>query len=591
MAESMKPVLPEPFSFYRAILKGDHLHFGLWPDDDSQFSMEDAQENMLNLLLSFFPPPPAKVLDVGCGLGYSAFLLAQKGYEVVAIAPSRELITYAKQAYGYSGAEFRALSYFDEDGFVFSKGQYDVLFFQESTQYLNPLNDAIRKARELLNEKGLVIIGDEVCYDRSIKPETAVHMSTDFVIALAENGFRTVDNQKIGRNVLQTCDFVIDSFSRDFDSIASQSADPKSAENLLFYLNGWKKQKNWYLQGQFGYEIFVSRKDDFLIRPYAKGDEHRILPMFNNIFRVNRTADHWYWKFRDNPYGTHKIAEAYNKDAALVAHYAGYPVPFYSALDTPKTFLSFQIGDTMTSPAVRNVGLGKTGLLARTSSYFYAKFCEGVLPFIYGFNTGKIKKLGMRYLGYTYMDPVPYWTRDLVKNPFDPPSIFTRFFSAYSVKEIRYATDDLDDLFRRACRSYRFLVRKDAAYLRWRYLDCPDKVHRIFSVRKRGRLVGWSVFSKKGDKLIWGDALFDIKYPESLVFLLSALSCKYFSGVESVEGWFSPYPEWWNDWLKELGFQRVQEPNNLAPTFVVFDKSFEELKRHFYYTMGDSDLF
>ena len=593
MPEAIQPLWQDPFSFCRAILKGDHLHFGLWSDGDSKMSMEEAQENMFNLLLSFIPSPPAAVLDVGCGLGYSAFLLAQKGYKVVAIAPSPELIAYAKQVYGDSGVEFRTLSFFDEDESVFSKEQYDVLLFQESMQYLSPLNDAIGKARQLLKEKGLLLIGDEVCYDRSIKPETAVHLSADFIIALAENGFRTMENQKIGRNVYQTCNFIIDNFSRDFDSIASQSVDPESEEKLLFYLNGWKKQKNWYLHEQIGYEIFVARKDDFFIRPYAEGDEHRILPMFNNIFHVSRTADHWYWKFRDNPYGTHKIAEAYDKDGSLVTHYAGYPVPFYSTLDTHETFLSYQIGDTMTSPAVRNIGIGKTGLLARTSSYFYAKFCEGVLPFIYGFNTGNIRKLGTRYLGYTYIDPVPYWTRDFVKSPLDPPSFLTRLFSGYAIEEIHYITDDWDDLFRRVCASYRFLVQRDAAYLRWRYLDCPDKVHRIFSVSKRGRLVGWSVFSKKDNKLIWGDALFDIKYPESVLYLLFTLSNKYFSGVESVEGWFSPNPEWWNNWLRELGFQTVQEPNNLTPGFVIFNDTslMEKLKGHFYYTMGDSDLF
>lgn len=590
--ELIYSLFPEPFSFYRAILKSDHLHFGLWPDSPSKCSLEEAQENLFNLLLSFLPSPPAKVLDVGCGLGYSAALLADRGYEVTAIAPSPELIAYARQEYGNSSVDFRVLSYFDDDRTVFSEERYDVLLFQESTQYLSPLDDVMKKARYILKENGLIIIGDEVCYDREIKPETAVHLSANFITALSENGFRIIEHREVGDKVSQTCDVIIDKLTLHYEALLSQPGASDAASRLLYYLNGWRKQKNWYLRNQMGYEIFVARKDAFFIRSYSAGDEHRILPMFNTIFHVSRTFDHWYWKFRDNPFGAHKIAEAYDKDGNLVAHYAGYPVPFYSALDNGNAFLTYQIGDTMTSPSVRNIGIGKTGLLARTASYFYAKFCEAV-PFIYGFNTGNIKKLGMRYLRYEYIDPVPYWIRNVVESPLKPPSLFMRFFSGYAVKEIHAVTGDWDDFFRRVRPSYGFLIQRDAAYMRWRYFDCPDKVHRIFAVRKRGLLVGWSVFSEKDKKLIWGDALFDINHPESVAYLLFTLSNKYFPGVESIEGWFSPNPEWWTSLLGGMGFNTVREPNDLTPGFVLFDDAslMERLKRHLYYTMGDSDLF
>jgi SAM-dependent methyltransferase len=585
-------MLPDPFNYYKAILKGDHLHFGLWSDGTSQATMEEAQENMFNVLLSFFPPPPARVLDVGCGLGYSAFLLAQKGYTVIAIAPDAELIAHAKRFYGESGAEFRKLSYFDEDNSVFSKGEYDVLLFQESTQYLRPLQDVFKKARHLLKEKGILVIGDEVLYDRSIGPETAAHPSSDFILTLAESGFRVTEHQKIGESVLPTCDFVISNLIQLRNSGFSKSDGPKSAEKLEFYIDGWKRQEDWYVRGQMGYELFVARKDKFFIRPYAEGDESKIVPMFNNMFHVNRTFDHWYWKFRDNPYGSFKIACAFTDDNELVAHYAGYPVPFYSEIDKPETFISFQIGDTMTKPGVRNVGLGRTGLLARTAFYYYAKFCDGVLPFIYGYNTGNIRKLGVRYLKYTYIDPVPLWMRDIVNNPVKPPSFLAGLLSAYRIDEAHSVTEDWTEFFRRVRSSYKLLISRDAAYLRWRYLNCPDKIHRIFSIRKRGRLVGWSVFSKKDNRLIWGDALFDKKYPESVSYFLYALLNSHFQGIETVEGWFSPNPGWWNNRLKELGFRTVREPNDLTPGVVIFDASLlEQLKKHFYYTMGDSDLF
>src|SRR5574340_957899 len=132
--------LPQPFGFYRYILKADHLHFGFWPEEGSVLSFEAAQENMFNHLLSFFPPAPAKILDVGCGLGYSAFLLSGKGYSVTAIAPASELISYARMKYGASGVRFETLGFFDEHKEVFEPEYYDVIFFQESAQYLSPLD-------------------------------------------------------------------------------------------------------------------------------------------------------------------------------------------------------------------------------------------------------------------------------------------------------------------------------------------------------------------------------------------------------------------------------------------------------------------
>lgn len=583
--------LPQPFGFYRYILKSDHLHFGLW-GEDGELSMEDAQERMFSRLLSYFPAPPASVLDVGCGLGLSAARLSQLGYKVFAIAPSRELIEYASGQYGESGVEFRVLGFLDEDGDVFASDSYDIVLFQESAQYLGPLDSVMRKTRRILRDKGVVIIGDEVCYDKTVKPFTSVHMSYDFEIALAENGFNILEDEKVGEKVSPTCDFIIDEFTHHFDEIVSCFDAPDTSEKLLFYIEGWKKQKEWYANGQTGYEIFFARKDRFSVRSYSEGDEYQILPTFNALFYVDRSIEHWYWKFRNDPYGSYKISLIYDGDT-LAVHYAGYPVPFYSSVTEPETFTTMQIGDTMTIPAVRKIGLGKTGLLARTSRHFYAKYCEGSFPFIYGFNTGQIRKLGTRFLGYSYIDPVILWVKDLAEKPFSAPTLLRRLFSGLKVEEVHSVDDEWTAFFDHVRDSYEFLVLRDARYLQWRYMDCPDKVHRFFAVRKGGRLVGWSVFRVDGTRIIWGDALFDNGCPEAAHFLLYHICSKEFPEARSIEAWFSTQPGWWNVRLQELGFDTAREPDDLTPGFAVFgDPSMlQTIRDHFYYTKGDSDLF
>ena len=593
--------LPPPFNYYRLICDSDHLHFGLWLPDDLGLTAEGAQERMFEKLGSYLPEPPAKILDVGCGLGFSAHLLASKGFTIMAIDSSPAHIEYAKKMYGNGGANFRRLDYFDNEDAVFGEGVYDALFFQESLQCLHPLHEVMRKARYLLKDRGVVIIGDEICYDQTIKPETAVHMARDIYAALSENGFRIIENNKVGKHVIPACEVAIDRLTKRFEDVLSLLDDPNAESNLRFLLEGWTKRKSWHESGRFGYEIFAGKKDPFFIRSYVEGDEHEILSLFNEVFKTERRLDHWYWKFRDNPYGSHRICVGVSNDGGIVSQYAGHPIPFCSTIEDdtkPSCFLTVHAGDTFTSPEVRRIGLGKTGLLARTTFYYYAKFLEGFVPFAFGFNTATIKKLGERYLGYRFGDPVVLWTKDLSTDSFKRPRFFGRIFSGFRVEEVCSVDDEWDDFFDRVCPSYEFLVKRDAVYLKWRYLDCPDKDYRIFAVRRKGSLVGWSVFMPKNSALIWGDALFDSRCLESVSYLLSYILEAYFAEAETIEVWFPRNPEWWITHLQSIGFGAGPEPDGLTLCYRTFWNDMmdehsvtEKLKSHFYYTWGDSDLF
>jgi len=63
--------------------------------------------------------------------------------------------------------------------------------------------------------------------------------------------------------------------------------------------------------------------------------------------------------------------------------------------------------------------------------------------------------------------------------------------------------------------------------------------------------------------------------------------------TDRIEGWFSPVPAWWTKTLQQSGFVKTEEPNGLSPCFKRFSNEFDItlLENHFYYTMGDSDLF
>ncbi|RLB77340.1 MAG: hypothetical protein DRH15_11415, partial [Deltaproteobacteria bacterium] len=483
--------LPEPFNFYRLVLESEHLHFGLWPEGEDSLSLEQAQDKMFQAVRNLLPEPPASVLDVGCGLGLSAYLLATLGYHVTAIAPSEEMVSYARGRWAWRGLEFLNEGFLDRKGRAFIKNHYEVILFQESLQYLRPLSDVFKRARELLKPQGYVIIADEVRLSGSVAIQTAVHSHHDIRSSLCEHGFCVLVEKDVSKNTLPTCDEVIERLNERFETLVTEAATENAQQRLSELVEGWKRQKKFHQNGQMGYVLMAARKDRIFLRPYRQGDEKGILRLFKIAFGTERTIEHWTWKFKENPYGNLKIVEAVNEEGKLQAHYAGYPVPFYMSGSNPERMTAFQIGDTMTDPSVRFSGIGRRSVLGRATYYFYDKFCVEQVPFIYGFNTGKIKKLGERFLGYDYLEPISYFVKTLSQESrwqraWNHIASTLRRLKVRLVDEI---TSEYDEFFEKVAGDYGLLVERSSRYLRWRYLDCPDKRHLFFEVRKGRHLV------------------------------------------------------------------------------------------------------
>ncbi|MCP4750812.1 MAG: hypothetical protein GY866_07960 [Proteobacteria bacterium] len=215
------------------------------------------------------------------------------------------------------------------------------------------------------------------------------------------------------------------------------------------------------------------------------------------------------------------------------------------------------------------------------------------VPFNYGYNTANIRKFGERFLKYEYTSLIPYHILPLEEKRTPGAVRLRRWLSGVSIDRVTHVNEEYDRFFERVGDDYGALVKRTSVYLKWRYLDCPDNMHYLFSVRRFGKLIGWSVFSKKGDVLIWGDALFDKRYCHAVEWMIDFIASRVFSGIARIEGWFSPVPEWWTRVLESMGFAAEIEPNQLAPGFRIFDPAFsvEFLENNNYYTMGDSDLF
>ena len=321
-----------------------------------------------------------------------------------------------------------------------------------------------------------------------------------------------------------------------------------------------------------------------VVRAFRPGDESAILDLFARSFHVPRTREHWQWKYADDPYGREHISLAFD-ESRLVGQYSGYPVPFVC---DGADVLAHQIGDTMTDPSVRHIGRGPSSVLGRCAAHFYANYCDGKVAFNYGFNVANIQRFSTRFLRADRVLSVSYRIR---RGALVRPSRVSRWLRGYRMDVVSAVDESFDGLFARVAGHYRFLIRRDAQYLRWRYFDCPDVRYIVVTVRKRGTLAGWIVYRIRENRLVWGDALFDPAHDEAVSIAMRHVAAAH--GVEAIEGWFPRHPAWFDAQLAKMGFEEAPEPQDLALMCVPFttEDATDRMRRSLYYTMGDSDLF
>jgi SAM-dependent methyltransferase len=105
----------------------------------------------LTFVRAHLPPPPARILEVGCGDGALAVRLQTLGYRLVAIDASAKAIARATER----GLDARVVQWPD-----FEEAPFDVVMFTRSLHHIRSLDQAVARAKHLLKEQGRVVVED-----------------------------------------------------------------------------------------------------------------------------------------------------------------------------------------------------------------------------------------------------------------------------------------------------------------------------------------------------------------------------------------------------------------------------------------------
>jgi SAM-dependent methyltransferase len=83
----------------------------VWHAVNKPFSDAGCDGELMEIaaVMALLPPPPARLLDVGCGTGWTSIFFARRGYEVLGVDISADMIFHAnanKQRAGVANVEF-----------------------------------------------------------------------------------------------------------------------------------------------------------------------------------------------------------------------------------------------------------------------------------------------------------------------------------------------------------------------------------------------------------------------------------------------------------------------------------------------------
>lgn len=150
----------------------ERLHAAHKPFSDEQRGRHLQQ---FGLVLDLLPEPPARVLDMGCGTGWTTEFLAKSGYDAVGLDISPEMIALGAGLPSRRDLEL-VVGDFERVGDL---GRFDAVVFFDSLHHAEDERAALEAAFDALDHGGVVVLSE---------PGLGHHLSPDSVRAVERFG-------------------------------------------------------------------------------------------------------------------------------------------------------------------------------------------------------------------------------------------------------------------------------------------------------------------------------------------------------------------------------------------------------------------
>jgi hypothetical protein len=155
---------------------------------------------------------------------------------------------------------------------------------------------------------------------------------------------------------------------------------------------------------------------------------------------------------------------------------------------------------------------------------------------------------------------------------------------------------EADQLWERVESGLSVATIRNARYLNWRYVDCPDVQYTALAARRRfgAGLAGVAIvrLGVRDEPMAclvdWLVSPGDASVAEVLLDRCERLSRD--AGMTQLQAWF-PTSSWPHELLTARGYRCEPTLYHLVALTKIPDISLEWVNRHWYYTMGDSDIY
>jgi cyclopropane-fatty-acyl-phospholipid synthase len=223
---------------------------GWW--DGKDMSLEDAQLNKYNRILSRIGPPPQHILEMGCGWGYFLKLAASRGYRVTGCTISQRQHEYAQELNSKEIASGQVTVLLED--YRNMPGDYDSVV---STGFFEHVGshywvEHFRKVKQYLRRGGVAMIQTMLCnkfdpkngkilnfFSKYIFPGGEFPSVGTFIVAAEEAGLKCEEQIAFGQDYARTMDEYWNRFHVNLDDVRKLGYDEEFIRKWEFFLAGW----------------------------------------------------------------------------------------------------------------------------------------------------------------------------------------------------------------------------------------------------------------------------------------------------------------------------------------------------------------